>query len=89
MAVMVEELRQSPEGLTRQQVELLGSELDRIRQQVLDTRGASDAAYIRRLVRVQRILELSSRAVLLAGRNRVAWLAGTAGLAVAKILDNM
>jgi linoleoyl-CoA desaturase len=89
MAVMVEELRQSPVGLTRQQVEQLGAELDRIRQQVLDTRGASDAAYIRRLVRVQRILELSSRAVLLAGRNRVAWLAGTAGLAVAKILDNM
>jgi len=79
----------APGGLTSAEVDLLGAELDRIRQDVLDSRGASDAAYIRRLVRVQRILELGSRAVLLGSRNRLAWLAGTAGLTVAKVLDNM
>ncbi|MBZ5737672.1 fatty acid desaturase family protein [Nocardioides mangrovi] len=76
-------------GLTAEQVERLGAELDAIRQQVLDSRGERDAAYIRRLVRVQRLLELGSRAVLLRSRNKAAWVAGTAGLAVAKILDNM
>jgi linoleoyl-CoA desaturase len=38
---------------------------------------------------VQRKLELGSRAVLLFSRFPLAWLVGTAGLAVAKILENM
>ncbi|WP_243056632.1 acyl-CoA desaturase [Nocardioides sp. SR21] len=70
-------------------LELLGKELDTIRQDVLDDRGARDAAYIRRLVRVQRLVELSSRAMLMGSRRRTPWLLGTAGLAVAKVLDNM
>ena len=76
-------------GLTAADLDLLGRELDAIRQEVLDARGDRDAAYIRRLVKVQRIIELGSRAVLLASRRRVPWLVGTAGLAVAKVLDNM
>ena len=48
-----------------------------------------DAAYIRRVIRVQRSLELGSRAVLLLSKSTPAWLLGTAGLALAKILDNM
>jgi len=76
-------------GLTPTQTEQLGRELEAIRQEVLDSRGARDAAYIRRLVKLQRIVELGSRAVLLASRRRVPWLLGTAGLAVAKVLDNM
>src|SRR3954468_9929307 len=79
----------TPGGLTAEEVELLGKELDAIRQGVLDDRGERDAAYIRRVVKVQRLLELGSRAVLLASRRRSAWLLGTAGLTVAKILDNM
>jgi linoleoyl-CoA desaturase len=76
-------------GLTETEIDILGKELDAIREQVLDTRGERDATYIRRLVKVQRLVELGSRAVLLRSRNRAAWVAGTAGLALSKILDNM
>jgi NADPH-dependent stearoyl-CoA 9-desaturase len=75
--------------LSRDQVARLGAELDAIRQQVLDSRGARDAAYIRRVVDVQRILELGGRALLLNSRHRPSWVLGTTALAVAKILDNM
>ncbi|MGE9808973.1 fatty acid desaturase family protein [Janibacter sp. G1551] len=70
-------------------IEALGAELDAIRQEVLDTRGERDAAYIRKVVDVQRKLELASRAALLVSVFPPAWIAGTIGLSVAKILDNM
>ena len=44
--------------LTDEDIEVLGKELDAIRQEVLDSRGARDAAYIRRVIDVQRKLEL-------------------------------
>ncbi|NYG54747.1 fatty acid desaturase family protein [Nocardioides perillae] len=76
--------------LTEADVAELGRELDAIRQSVLDSRGARDAAYIRRVILAQRLLELSGRVVLMTGsRRRPAWLAGTAMLATAKVLDNM
>jgi len=75
--------------LTPEDIEQIGIELDAIRQEVLDARGASDAAYIRKVIRTQRQLELGSRAVLLASVFPPAWLLGTVGLSVAKILENM
>ncbi|HEY0776213.1 MAG TPA: acyl-CoA desaturase [Nocardioidaceae bacterium] len=75
--------------LTEADIEQIGTELDAIRQDVLDDRGARDAAYIRKVVGVQRKLELGSRAVLLASAFPPAWVLGTAGLSVAKILENM
>lgn len=75
--------------LTHADVEALGRELDTIRRDIEDSRGARDARYIRRSIKAQRLLELSARAVLLASRNRGAWLAGTALLSVAKIIENM
>jgi len=75
--------------LSAEDIEQLGKELDAIRQEVIDSRGASDAAYIRRLIKTQRSLELGSRIVLLASIFPPAWLVGTAGLSVAKILENM
>jgi fatty acid desaturase len=75
--------------LTPEDVEQIGIELDAIRQEVLDARGAKDAAYIRKVVDVQRKLELGSRAVLLGSALPPLWVLGTAGLAVAKILENM
>ncbi|GAA5141561.1 acyl-CoA desaturase [Nocardioides marinquilinus] len=67
----------------------IGRRLDRIRDEVLASRGERDAAYIRRVIRAQRALELGSRVVLLAGRWRPAWWVGTAALTAAKVLDNM
>ncbi|TIC83598.1 acyl-CoA desaturase [Nocardioides sp. GY 10113] len=75
--------------LTPEDIEALGAELDAIRQEVIDQRGESDAAYIRKVVDVQRKLELGSRAVLLFSALPPAWIAGTIGLSVAKILENM
>ncbi|QZY28970.1 fatty acid desaturase family protein [Nocardioides coralli] len=75
--------------LTREDIEQIGIELDAIRQDVIDSRGASDAAYIRRVIKTQRSVELGSRAVLLFSIFPPAWLVGTAGLSLAKILENM
>jgi NADPH-dependent stearoyl-CoA 9-desaturase len=75
--------------LSAEQVEALGRELDALRQEVFDSRGAADAAYIRRVITTQRALELGSRAVLLFSLFPPAWFVGTAGLSVAKILENM
>ncbi len=75
--------------LSAEDIELLGKELDAIRQEVIDSRGASDAAYIRRVIKTQRGLELGSRAVLLFSLFPPAWVVGTAGLGVSKILENM
>ncbi|MCW2812316.1 MAG: fatty acid desaturase [Friedmanniella sp.] len=75
--------------LSAAQVEALGLELDALRQEVLDSRGADDAAYIRKVINVQRKLDLASRAVLLFSLFPPAWFVGTAGLSVAKILENM
>ena len=75
--------------LTPEDIEQIGVELDAIRQEVIDTRGAADAAYIRKVIGTQRKLEVGSRAVLLFSLFPPAWLVGTAGLSLAKILDNM
>src|SRR5688572_12702586 len=75
--------------LTPEDIELLGKELDTIRQEVRDSLGADDAAYIRRVIDVQRKLELGSRAALLVSMFPPAWVVGTVGLSAAKILENM
>jgi fatty acid desaturase len=75
--------------LTDEDIETLGKELDAIRQSVLDTRGESDAAYIRKVIKTRQHLELGSRAVLLVSMFPPAWIVGTVGLSIAKILDNM
>jgi len=75
--------------LSAEDIELIAKELDDIRQSVIDTRGERDARYIRRVIKTQRSLELGSRVVLLASLFPPAWLVGTAGLSVAKILENM
>ncbi|QTG82496.1 fatty acid desaturase family protein [Arthrobacter crystallopoietes] len=75
--------------LSDEQVAELGRELDAIRDEVIAERGASDAAYIRRVIKAQRGLEIAGRGALLAGRNKAAWVTGTTLLSFAKILENM
>jgi linoleoyl-CoA desaturase len=75
--------------LTEEDVATLGRELDAIREQILASRGAADAAYIRKVITVQRRLELVSRGVLLFSMFPPAWIAGTAGLSLSKVLENM
>ncbi len=75
--------------LTAADVEMLGQELDGIRRSVEQSLGERDARYIRRTIAAQRGLEFTARAVLFGSRNRWAWLAGTAMLSVAKIIENM
>jgi NADPH-dependent stearoyl-CoA 9-desaturase len=75
--------------LSAEQVEALGRELDALRQEIFDSRGERDAAYIRKVIKTQRSLEMGSRAVLLFSLFPPAWVLGTVGLSIAKILENM
>ncbi|MER7416967.1 acyl-CoA desaturase [Micromonospora peucetia] len=75
--------------LSAEDIETIGKELDAIRARVVADRGERDAAYIRRVISTQRKLEVGSRVVLLFSLFPPAWIVGTAGLTVAKILENM
>jgi NADPH-dependent stearoyl-CoA 9-desaturase len=75
--------------LTDEQVEAIGAELDAIRAEVVGSLGERDAQYIHKVIAAQRGLEVAGRATLLFSLFPPAWLAGTAALSVAKILENM
>lgn len=75
--------------LSEADIAQLGRDLDAIRDQVIADRGQADADYIRGLIRFQRSLELGSRIVLLASLFPPAWIVGTTGLSISKILENM
>ncbi|GAA4403551.1 NADPH-dependent stearoyl-CoA 9-desaturase [Tsukamurella soli] len=75
--------------LSDEDVEALAGELDAIRTEVEESRGAADARYIHRVIRAQRVLEIGGRAALLGSRSRVLWGAGVSMLALAKIIENM
>ena len=76
-------------GLNDSDIENLGAELDAIRDQIVASRGERDAAYIRKVIDSQRKLELGSRTILLFSLFPPAWLIGTAGLSISKIIENM
>ncbi|TDB81468.1 acyl-CoA desaturase [Micromonospora sp. KC721] len=75
--------------LSAADIEIIGKELDAIRDRVLAERGEADARYIRTVIKTQRTLEVGSRAVLLFSLFPPAWVVGTLGLSIAKILENM
>ena len=75
--------------LSEEDLENIGRELDAIRDEVVDSLGEDDAAYIRRVIKTQRMLEVAGRATLFASLFPPAWVAGTAMLSVSKILENM
>jgi linoleoyl-CoA desaturase len=75
--------------LTPEQIEQLGREFDAIHDEVFADLGERDSRYIRRTIKLHRQLVLAARALLLGSRRKPLWLAGTAALSVAKILENM
>src|SRR6201996_9418320 len=75
--------------LTEADVDELARELDAIRSDIEESRGERDARYVRRTIQLQRALAAGGRVALMASRNKVAWVAGTAMLAAAKIIENM
>ena len=75
--------------LSEEQVEELGRELDDLRARIEESRGAADAAYINRMITIQRRLAAAGRVTLLASKYKPAFFAGAAMLGVAKILENM
>jgi fatty acid desaturase len=70
-------------------VEALAREFDAIRKDIEESRGAGDAAYIARIISIQRRLMVAARVTLFASGFPPAWVAGTAMLAAGKILENM
>ena len=75
--------------LNEADIEALGDELDAIRRDIEESLGASDAAYIRRTIRFQRMLDVAARLLIGCSRSRAGWVAGTAALAFAKSVENM
>src|SRR5271156_3411383 len=73
--------------LTAGDIEELGRELDAIRTDLEESRGERDARYVRRTIQLQRAFGVGGRIALLASRNKVAWVAGTALLGIAKIIE--
>jgi linoleoyl-CoA desaturase len=79
----------STRHLTPHDLDALARELDAIGAQARADLGAADAAYIRRIIAVQRGMEAGGRGLLLLSRFTPALVGGTALLTVAKVLENM
>ncbi len=75
--------------LTPAQLEEIGEAFQAIHDEVKADLGDRDAEYIRNLIQFHRRLGALSRIVLMASRYPPAWILGTTGLSVAKILENM
>jgi len=75
--------------LTDEQLEAIGKEFEELHDEVKADLGDRDALYIRGVIALQRRLALLGRALLFASRSKPAWIAGTATLSTAKILENM
>jgi fatty acid desaturase len=75
--------------LSSADIEAIADELDAIREDVEESLGAKDAAYIRRVIHFQRALDVSARLVIAGSRSRTGWWLGTLSLAYAKSIENM
>jgi fatty acid desaturase len=75
--------------LSKADVDAIADELDGIRRDVEESLGAKDAAYVRRVIHFQRVLDASARLLIVASRSRTGWCLGTAALAYAKSVENM
>lgn len=75
--------------LSDAELDQLAVELDAIRAEVMADLGEKDAKYIRKIVSSVRYSAMAGRGLLFLGWFPPAWLAGTALLGIAKIIENM
>ncbi len=76
--------------LTAEQVEEFGREIEALRARVTADLGEKDIAYMKRIIRLQRRLEIGGRVAIYVGIvNPLVLAIGAGTLGVAKILDNM
>lgn len=75
--------------LSAADLEALAADLDAIRRDIEDSRGAEDGAYIQRVIVFQRCLDLVARGVIGVSRSRAGLAVGTLALAAAKSIENM
>jgi NADPH-dependent stearoyl-CoA 9-desaturase len=75
--------------LGAEQIEELGREFDAIHDEIKADLGDRDSRYIRSTIKLHRELVIAARALLSGSRYKPLWLAGTASLSIAKILENM
>ena len=89
MSATATEERSPVAHLSPEQLDELARELDAIRDRVRADLGERDRRYIESMIAMQRRLAVLGRALLVFSRRRPAWVAGTAALSMAKILENM
>ncbi|MCZ4554052.1 acyl-CoA desaturase [Rhodococcus maanshanensis] len=75
--------------LSSAEIEALRDELDSIRREITASLGAADAAYIRRTIAFQRVLDTAARLLIFGSRTAAGWLLGATALAAAKSIENM
>lgn len=77
-------------ALTQPELQQFGAEIDALRARVQSDLGERDARYIRTVIKVQRWMEVTARAMLVAaGWFPPVWLLGALMLGITKILENM
>ncbi|MGI8632750.1 MAG: fatty acid desaturase family protein [Solirubrobacterales bacterium] len=75
--------------LSAEQLEQLAEEFDALHDEVFEDLGDRDRVYITSIIKMERQLIALGRALLTGSRHKPAWIAGTAALGAAKILENM
>ena len=63
--------------LSEADIEALAAELEAIRRDIEDSRGARDSAYIRRAIEFQRCLDVAARIIIGGSRGKVGWTYGS------------
>ncbi|APT84201.1 fatty acid desaturase family protein [Corynebacterium aquilae] len=75
--------------LTDEDIEEIGRRFDAIQEEVKNSLGEKDVAYIKNLIRFQRGLEVAGRAALLFSHKKPLFWAGAGLLGLSKVLENM
>lgn len=75
--------------MTAEQLEEFGTELDAVRQRILDDLGQKDADYIRRVIKAQRGFEVVGRIGLFCPFIWPVFLLGIICLGISKVIENM